>query len=154
MNPKNSIKAGLLLFLALTLSASYGWGKLLENNQNMNTPKEYHYLDGSGNSYLISCEEQFFIEYDPIKPKESCSGIYDGGEYEKKDISLEALDTITQLIFSAKDNIESHVENRGKGTGLVIIEYQDKSERFILEMNSEEKEKIENYLTSLFTLNK
>ena len=39
------------------------------------------YGDGNGNQYFI---EQESIEYKPVKPKFSSSGIYDGGDYLKK----------------------------------------------------------------------
>ena len=39
------------------------------------------YGDGNGNQYII---EQESIEYNPVKPKFSSSGIYDGGDHVKK----------------------------------------------------------------------
>ena len=39
------------------------------------------YGDGNGNQYVI---DQDSIEFKPIKPKFSSSGIYDGGEHVKK----------------------------------------------------------------------
>ncbi len=38
------------------------------------------YGDGNGNQYII---EQDSIEYIPVKPKFSSSGIYDGGDHVK-----------------------------------------------------------------------
>ncbi|GAG85526.1 unnamed protein product [marine sediment metagenome] len=48
------------------------------------TPKIYNYLDGNGNKYIISNE---LIEYIPVKPFFSSSGVYNGGDYIKKEIS-------------------------------------------------------------------
>ena len=44
----------------------------------------YEYHDGSANRYIIKNET---IEYIPIKPSQSSSGFYDGGDYFKKEIS-------------------------------------------------------------------
>lgn len=40
-----------------------------------------NYGDRNGNQYII---EQNSIEYNPVKPKFSSSGIYDGGDHMKK----------------------------------------------------------------------
>ncbi|KKL89333.1 hypothetical protein LCGC14_1915730, partial [marine sediment metagenome] len=52
-------------------------------------PKTYRYLDGSGNQYYIQDDMRKTIEYMPVKPLSSSSGIYDGGKYVKTEITID-----------------------------------------------------------------
>jgi len=51
-----------------------------------------NYVDGNGNQYII---EQDGIEYNPVKPKFSSSGVYDGGNHVKKKITQHQYSEIT-----------------------------------------------------------
>ncbi|MFX1340613.1 MAG: hypothetical protein ACFFDK_18530 [Promethearchaeota archaeon] len=47
----------------------------------------YEYINGSGNKYIIKNEGRKVIEYIPMKPHLRSSGVYDGGDYIKKEIN-------------------------------------------------------------------
>ncbi len=53
------------------------------------------YGDGNGNQYII---EQDCIEYNPVKPKFSSSGIYDGGDYVRKKNYSTAIQQMHQFL--------------------------------------------------------
>ncbi|MFW9877172.1 MAG: hypothetical protein ACFFG0_29125 [Candidatus Thorarchaeota archaeon] len=49
--------------------------------------KILRYLDGNGNEYIINEKSKIIIEYIPVKPIFSSSGLYNGGDYVKKEIN-------------------------------------------------------------------
>ena len=106
----------------------------------------HKYFDGSGNGYIIEKAESITIEYNPIKPEFSSSGIYDGGEYVKKKITTSQYENILSLLNSATLKTEEHVKERMKGTGLIVIDGENK---YILSVSSKIKDKIEENLKVL-----
>jgi len=99
-----------------------------------------NYGDGNGNQYII---EQDSIEYNPVKPKFSSSGIYDGGEYVKKSISQQQYDKIASIFKEAIANEASHIKNRVKMSGVITIQEGNNVKSCILSPNSEEAKEIE-----------
>lgn len=112
----------------------------------MNEEKIYTYLDGSSNKYVITHKS---VEYTPIKPEFSSSGIYNGGDYMKKEISKSQFEKIVLVIKKAIGNKKSHIKNRVKASGLIIIEEGNDEETCILNPGSEELANIEEMLHSL-----
>ena len=55
--------------------------------------------DGNGNQYII---ERDSIEYIPIKPEYSSSGVYNGGEHAKKTINQNHFE---KLLLEFKNSI-------------------------------------------------
>ena len=78
-----------------------------------------NYGDGNGNQYVI---EQESIEYNPVKPINSSSGIYDGGEHVKKTLATHEYNEIMSIFKDAMADEASHVKNRVKGSGSVTIQ--------------------------------
>ncbi len=103
----------------------------------------YKYHDGSGNTYIIKSEVKKFIEYIPIKASLSSSGIYDGGNYIKKEINKLQYNKITSILNEAIRNKENHIENRVKMSGMITIKEIDDKKIYILAPNSKELYKIE-----------
>ena len=103
----------------------------------------YKYNDGSGNTYIIKSEVKKFIEYIPIKPSLSSSGIYDGGNYIKKEINKLQYNKITSILNEAIGNKENHIENRVKMSGMITIKEINDKNIYILAPNSKELYKIE-----------
>jgi len=101
------------------------------------------YGDGNGNQYII---EQGSIEYNPIKPKFSSSGIYDGGDYVKKKISQQQYNKITSIFKEAIANEASHIKNRVKLSGAITMQEGKGVKSCILSPNSEELREIEKML--------
>ena len=112
------------------------------------TQKNYRYLDGSGNEYIINNE---FIEYIPIKPIYSSSGIYDGGNYTKKEINKLEYDQLISILNRAMNNEKSHIKNRVKASGVVAIKDKKKEKTCILSPDSTEVQNIEKILHEIIS---
>ncbi len=105
-----------------------------------------NYGDGNGNQYII---EQDTIEYNPIKPKFSSSGIYDGGDYVKKKISQQQYNKIVSIFIEAIANEASHIKNRVKLSGVITMQEGKAVKSCILSPNSEELREIEKILKDI-----
>ncbi len=110
----------------------------------------YEYIDGNGNKYLITNEGKKIIEYIPMKPHLSSSGVYDGGEYMKKELSNQEWDILILNLNQAVRNSESHIKNRIKKSGMVIIDDKNVKKSCILDPNSKKLLEIEKLLHSIF----
>ena len=108
----------------------------------------YTYADGNGNIYNLD-PVAMTIEYDPVILAESSSGMYSGGEYTKKTISVELYDTVAVLFGKASLNKSAHIENRIKGSGSATITDGTSTNEFILGQNTGEKAEIEKMLKVL-----
>ena len=117
----------------------------IQNCNPMMQIAQYQYSDGSGNTYLIKKDS---IQYIPVKPHESSSGVYDGGDPVKKEISDESYQQLKKLIESASTKTEIHIKDRMMGSGLIKIDNK-KEKVFILKPNTPEKKEIEDFLKSL-----
>ena len=102
--------------------------------------------DRNGNQYII---EQDSIEYNPVKPKFSSSGIYDGGEHVKKTINQNQFEKLLLIFTRALENKASNVENRVKGSGVITIQQGDSVKSCIKSPNSEDMKEIERILNDL-----
>ena len=105
-----------------------------------------NYVDGNGNQYII---EQDGIEYNPVKPKFSSSGIYDGGDHVKKKITQHQYNKIASIFKKAIANEESHIKNRVKMSGAITIEEGNAVKSCIISPNSEELNEIEKILKDI-----
>jgi hypothetical protein len=106
----------------------------------------YRYADGSGNTYIINKNT---IEYVPVKPPFSSSGIYNGGEHIKKSITAGEYDSIAGLLNSALANTEVHIDNRPMGSGYIEIEKDKSITKVIIRPASEEQDAIEAMLKKI-----
>ena len=111
--------------------------------------KTCRYLDGSGNEYAIKVEPIITIEYNPVKPLQSSSGIYDGGEYIKKEISELTYNKVISALRKAIENRDIYINDRVKGSGMIILQDEDKEDVYILEPGSQEIKNIEKILQSI-----
>ena len=102
-----------------------------------------NYGDGNGNQYIIKHDS---IEFNPVKPKFSSSGIYDGGDRVKKTIIRLQYDKIASIFKKAMANKASHIQNRVKMSGAITIREGDFETSCILSPNSEELNQIEKIL--------
>ena len=103
----------------------------------------YNYIDGNGNKFIIKRNS---IEYIPVKPIFSSSGIYDGGEHAIKEISQVIYDKIELVILNGLKNKESHTKDRVKGSGMIVINNKSEKEISILKPYSDNLTKIEKML--------
>ena len=105
-----------------------------------------NYGDGNGNQYIV---ERSSIEYKPVKPKFSSSGIYDGGDHVKKKITQQQYDKIKSIIKEAIANEASHIKNRVKMSGAITIREENVVNSCILSPKSEELNEIEKILKDI-----
>ena len=103
----------------------------------------FDYGDGNGNQFVI---EQDSVEYNPVKPKFSSSGIYDGGDHVKKTITQQQYDKIASIFKKALANEASHIKNRVKMSGVIMFQEGKVVKSCILSPNSEELNEIETIL--------
>ena len=78
------------------------------------------YIDGNGNQFIIKREKKATIEYIPVKPINSSSGIYNGGNYIKKSLKNSQFLELSALLQQVIQNKDNKIENRIKGSGKVI----------------------------------
>ncbi|MFX0012496.1 MAG: hypothetical protein ACFE9R_19435 [Candidatus Hermodarchaeota archaeon] len=78
------------------------------------------YIDGNGNQFIIKREIKATIEYIPVKPKNSSSGIYNGGNYIKKNLKKSQFLELSALLQQVIQNKDNKIENRTKGSGKII----------------------------------
>ena len=114
--------------------------------------KVCRYLDGSGNKFEINKTSKITIEYIPVKPLQSSSGIYNGGEYVKKEISELQYNKIISTLREAIENRDIYINDRVKGSGIIILREEDKENVYILEPGSKETENIEKLLRDITSI--
>ena len=115
-------------------------------------PKTYRYLDGSGNQYYIQDDMRKTIEYMPVKPLSSSSGIYDGGKYVKTEITIDQFNEIKSILIEATDKKEIHIKDRVKMSGMIIVEEEGNRNAYILDPYSEERFSSETKLREIFEI--
>ena len=125
-----------LVFLCLSLIWFYG----------CTVEKKITYADGSGNIYEISGSEEIYLEYNPVKPQMSSSGIYDGGDYRKIKISSSDYENIWTSINKALENKAIQIKERVMGSGLIVIQENDNKSSYIIKSGCQEQLEIEELL--------
>ena len=110
--------------------------------------KKYVYSDGNGNRYEFSKNS---FQYFPVKPAESSTGIYDGGDPVKNQPDPDLFANITSLIDQAWEAKADHSPEREKGTGKIEIIDGAVSSVFILKMHSTWRSDIEAVLVKMKT---
>lgn len=102
----------------------------------------YTIHDGAGNKYVIT---ENSLEYVPIKPMQSSSGIYDGGDYVKRKLTADEYKSVVEIVTKAIVNDESHTDQRAKGNPTIMVD----DKLYILKMNSEIAKKLVHLLKKL-----
>ena len=105
-----------------------------------------NYSDGNGNQYII---EQDSIEYNPVKPKFSSSGIYNGGDHVKKKITQQQYNKLALIFKKAIANEASHIKNRVKLSSIITMQEGKVVKSCIVSPNSEELNEIEKILKNI-----
>lgn len=107
----------------------------------------YIYADGSANLYFVT---PTFIEYAPMTPERSSSGMYSGGEPAKVPIDESSFSIIEEVIESFTKNTADHIPDRIKMSGNIYFVKEGKS--FNLAHNSNSKNGIEAMLKMMLCL--
>lgn len=105
------------------------------------------YADGNGNVYSI---EDNWFEYTPVKPINSSSGIYSGGNAVKKKITDAQIQEINDAFAAIFENKKIHIEKRVMGSGMLKCENANTITTVIIG-NCEEKNALEKMLAELKT---
>jgi len=108
----------------------------------MNQQPQLIYADGSANRYEISANE---LRYIPVKPEESSTGMYSGGEPAQVVLSTEQYSRLKNLFETALAQTDQQIPDRIKTSGLVVVG----EKKVILKQESAIKAKIENELKEL-----
>jgi hypothetical protein len=80
------------------------------------TPDQYEYADGSANLYLLTEKE---LEYLPVRPEESSTGFYSGGEPKTVSVTVEQYNKLKDLFDQALENTSIHIADRMKTSGMI-----------------------------------
>lgn len=108
----------------------------------------YRYADGSANVYRITGPEPYRFKYIPVKPEQSSSGTYDGGEPVDREIDEEVFSRVAELIDGAMSRA-SDDQKRLMGSGMISSNKGGVSLRANLARRSKDNIAIESYLESL-----
>lgn len=107
------------------------------------------YGDGNGNMTIIHKKQDLLFEYKPIKPENSSSGIYDGGEPVIKRMTEVEYEHILSAIRKAVENKSVHIENRVKMSGFIKITNLSGEISLILQPGCPEQQAIEKVLKAM-----
>ncbi len=105
--------------------------------------EEYLIFDGSGNRYLISQGYGLIIDYDPVTPEKSSSGMYSGGEKVKRTISEAQYLEISQSVHRTVKEKKYHSKDRVKGSFSIAIIKSGKETNYLIAGASEEVKALE-----------
>jgi hypothetical protein len=83
----------------------------------MNQSPIFEYADGNANRYILTNNA---LEYIPVKPEESSSGVYSGGTPTMIKITPEQHQQIHATILLLIGNTQLHLPNRVKMSGLLF----------------------------------
>jgi hypothetical protein len=112
----------------------------------MTSPSEYHYADGSGNRFVVAPSS---IQYIPVTPKESSSGIYSGGEPKSATITRKQFEELSDLFDKGLGNLAAQQDDRAMMTGMITKVNANDSITVVLKPKSTEKLAIEERLKRL-----
>lgn len=99
----------------------------------MSPQPELTYADGSANRYVISSTQ---LNYIPVKPEESSTGMYSGGEPATVTINAQQYAALKTLFEKALAQTDQQITDRIKTSGLVAIQNGTERREAILKPGS------------------
>ena len=111
----------------------------------MSQPDTYEYADGSANLYLLT---QTQLRYVPVKPEESSTGIYSGGDPKTVNVSQTQYEELKKQFDAALGNTDIHITDRMKTSGM-ITRLGSNEEQRIIKSGCAEMLQIETLLKSI-----
>jgi len=114
-------------------------------------PWSLNYSDGSGNLtrfWQESGAQDVQFSYDPVKPHESSSGTYSGGEPSKGTLTAQRTQDFWQRTRQLQSNNELHAASRMKGTGAFDLTTPEGTNSFLI-ANSAELKAFDTFVQSL-----
>ncbi len=76
----------------------------------------YEYADGSANLYLLT---ETTLEYLPVKPEESSTGMYSGGDPKTVTVTPAEYNELKDLLDEALEKTSIHIPDRIKTSGMI-----------------------------------
>ena len=141
-----TVVLSIALFLSsLSLRASSNTSLQIITSVNDTT---YSYYDAARNKYILNGDT---IEYIPVKPLESSSGIYNGGNYIKKEIQATDRDKLLLLFKKANTTKKAQTDKNIKPNAVVEIKTGNKKTSFLLKATSPINIEIKIFLQKLIT---
>ena len=108
----------------------------------------YSYYDAARSKYILNGDT---IEYIPVKPLESSSGIYNGGNYIKKEIQATDRDKLLLLFKKASTTKKAQTDKNIKPNAVVEIKTGNKKTSFLLKATTPINIEIKLFLQQLIT---
>lgn len=112
----------------------------------MDNSTYYQYADGSANVYILTSDS---LEYVPVKPEESSTGFYSGGEPKKVALTPQQFRTVRAMLETAKTKHEIHLPDRIKTSGMITTIDGSTKNSIILKPGCAELVRIEKELKEL-----
>ena len=127
---QSNIRATALLFVFLLLP----WPALA----GLQVPWSLSYSDGSANNYQFKQDTQegeVYFEYIPVRPEQSSTGMYSGGDPRKGLLDKKRTAELEKWLDKLEADKSLRSGSRDKGTGSFTIKSGTESRSFIIKMN-------------------
>jgi len=92
----------------------------------------FTYADGSGNVTIVKSGKPHAIEYAPVKPETSSSGLYDGGEPYSGTLTDGEYKVLRDLALAALNDSKNAIPDRIMGSGYLTVHASDQAQDVIL----------------------
>jgi metal-dependent hydrolase (beta-lactamase superfamily II) len=112
----------------------------------MNTTPHYEYSDGNSNLYILTSTE---LKYIPVKPENSSSGVYDGGEAKTVTVTSNQFTELQTLLEKVLNQSSIHIENRVMMSGQIKRVDSNSKKQCIIKPGSPEIAQIEQALKNI-----
>jgi hypothetical protein len=142
----NSFTRSGAAFLPLAFAFAFAWAFALAMARHgilraMPTPTppwSIRYSDGAANSYSIDGDgDGARLVYRPIRPEESSTGTYSGGDPRSGRLDAAQVATLWQRVAALEGNRAIHQEDRNKGTGMFNVKDATGERGFIIQMGAD-----------------
>lgn len=113
------------LFVTFSVPAISNSSNPTDSRTVMQVFPEISIFDGNNNSYKLfrsNSDEKITIRYEPVKPSQSSSGVYNGGSVKESHLGEEQFKKILKIILELIENKDCHSERRKMGT--FLLKYQ------------------------------
>lgn len=112
----------------------------------MHAQPQYTYADGSANRYVITASS---LQYIPVKPEESSTGMYSGGDPADVTLTDEQFKHLKQLLENGIAATGNHIPDRIKMSGEITRVTASDTVTIILKPGAPEQIALESGLKAL-----
>jgi DNA-binding CsgD family transcriptional regulator len=112
----------------------------------MNAQPQYTYADGSANRYVITASS---LQYIPVKPEESSTGMYSGGDPAEINLTKAEFESLKLLLEKAIAATNNHIADRIKTSGEVTRTTRTDTKIIILKPGAPEQIALESALKQM-----